>query len=270
MTARILMTKVNQHLDHFAPVFEEEFDHGLSEEMPKFDTDDDWVELDPRQTVSRLMSRNAARLMGGPRFCRNTEFLRVNTQIAEVMFGTIIALRMFPEILQPVIAQLLPMPHRYEKLIQDLEGFMGPMIEERRRRGPTANKENEDVTQWHMEFGTGEQLETRNLVLRYVFTSLASLGGMVSMISKALYELCEDPALFEPLREEVQNVLKENGGKWSKRSVERMIKMDSFFKECMRTNLQSCGEFSNRRLTNSALLKPFQSLSAASSPPRQV
>ena len=210
------------------------------------------------------MSRSAAKLMGGDEVCRNEDFLKINNQIAEVMFGTIISLRMLPEWLHPLVGPLLPMPRRFTKLIEGLEEYLGPVIEERRHAMADGTYEKgtkekpEDVTLWHMEYGTGSQLETRDLVLRYFFTSLASVGPTVSTLCKAFYELCDDPALIEPLREEVKGALTKTGGKWTKDTIDHMVKMDSFVKECLRTNLITCGEYLYLALDASVRL-PLQS-----------
>ena len=226
-----------------------------------------WADLDPRQVLIRIMSRSAAKLMGGDEVCRNEDFLKINNQIAEVMFGTIISLRMLPEWLHPLVGPLLPMPRRFTKLIEGLENYLGPVIEERRHAMADGSYEKgikekpEDVTLWHMEYGTGSQLETRDLVLRYFFTSLASVGPTVSTLCKAMYELCDNPALSEPLREEVTGALAKTGGNWTKDTVDHLVKMDSFLKECLRTNLITCGKYPDliRTLSSEFLLHLFSS-----------
>ena len=51
-------------------------------------------------------------------------------------------------------------------------------------------------------------------------------------MTHALYNLATYPEYVEPLREEIETVIQEQG--WSKASVSKMTKLDSFVKETMR------------------------------------
>jgi hypothetical protein len=48
----------------------------------------------------------------------------------------------------------------------------------------------------------------------------------------ALYFLAEHPEYIKPLREEIENVIEEEG--WTKASMAKMRKLDSFFRETQR------------------------------------
>lgn len=50
----------------------------------------------------------------------------------------------------------------------------------------------------------------------------------------ALYHLAANPEYAQPLREEVDTIVREDG--WSKASVGKMRKIDSFLKESQRFN----------------------------------
>ena len=51
-------------------------------------------------------------------------------------------------------------------------------------------------------------------------------------VTHSLYNLTTYPEYVEPLREEIETVIQEQG--WSKASVSEMRKLDSFVKETMR------------------------------------
>ena len=53
------------------------------------------------------------------------------------------------------------------------------------------------------------------------------------MITGALYCLLSNPDYIEPLRHEVETVVAEEG--WTKAAMDKMYKIDSFVRECMRT-----------------------------------
>lgn len=48
----------------------------------------------------------------------------------------------------------------------------------------------------------------------------------------ALYNLAANPQYTQPLREEIESVLKSEG--WTKAAMTKMVKLDSFFKESSR------------------------------------
>jgi hypothetical protein len=50
----------------------------------------------------------------------------------------------------------------------------------------------------------------------------------------ALYTLAPKPEWIQPLREEVENIVKQEG--MTKSAMQKMVKLDSFFRENSRTN----------------------------------
>lgn len=58
---------------------------------------------------------------------------------------------------------------------------------------------------------------------------------MIQTITHALYHLAERPELLQPLREEIETLLKEEGG-WTKNALAKMWKLDSFLRESQRHN----------------------------------
>ena len=51
--------------------------------------------------------------------------------------------------------------------------------------------------------------------------------------TRVLYDLATHPEYVQPMRDEVQTVLREDG--WSKDAVGKLYKLDSFIKESLRT-----------------------------------
>ena len=54
------------------------------------------------------------------------------------------------------------------------------------------------------------------------------------VVTHSLYNLATYPEYVQPLREEIETVIQEQG--WSKASVAEMTKLDSFVKETMRVS----------------------------------
>jgi hypothetical protein len=77
--------------------------------------------------------------------------------------------------------------------------------------------------------------------------------------TQALYFLAAHPEYTEPLREEIESVIEEEG--WTKASMAKMRKLDSFFRESQR--LRSVG--ASTCLTHPVNISPFEAFSVAMS-----
>lgn len=62
--------------------------------------------------------------------------------------------------------------------------------------------------------------------------SLAAIHTTSEMTTQALFQICENPEIVAPLREEMICVLCEDG--WAKTSLYKMQLLDSFLKEVQR------------------------------------
>jgi hypothetical protein len=63
--------------------------------------------------------------------------------------------------------------------------------------------------------------------------------AVLQTFTQALYDLAARPQYIQPMREEVEAVIQEEG--WTKAALGQMYKVDSFIKESMRHNgLSSC------------------------------
>jgi len=91
-----------------------------------------------------------------------------------------------------------------------------------------------DMLMWLMEEAKDEEKEVRSLVLRILTVNFAAIHTSSMSFAHALYRLAADPSYISPLREEVERVLKEENGVWSKYAISKMKKVDSFMKECQR------------------------------------
>jgi hypothetical protein len=61
------------------------------------------------------------------------------------------------------------------------------------------------------------------------------------MFMCAIYEITTHPEYLQPLRDEISVALESEGGTWSKNTVSKLYKMDSFFREVQRCyDMQLC------------------------------
>ena len=109
-------------------------------------------------------------------------------------------------------------------------------------------REQNDILTWLAEISKGRELTTREmtsciLIMNFVAihtTTMArkptvahkSMLTLLQVVTHSIYDLAAHPEYIQPLRQEIEAVLKEEG--WSKDSVAKMSKLDSFIKETMR------------------------------------
>jgi len=115
---------------------------------------------------------------------------------------------------------------------------LGPVIEERQRRmeeqGSDYTGKPNDLLTWLMDTAEGEERLPRNLTNRVQSLNFAAIHTSSMSFTHALYHLAAEPQYLAPLREEVETVVKQDG--WSKVSMTKMHKLDSFLKESQRIN----------------------------------
>jgi len=116
-----------------------------------------------------------------------------------------------------------------------------------------------DFLSWLMDEAKGEERSPEHLTNRILHINFASIhtSSMVCSLccsylrtqkilqsfTHALYELASQPRYLQPLREEVEAIIETEG--WTKSSVSKMRKLDSFLKESQRYNGISLGEHSD-------------------------
>jgi len=136
-------------------------------------------------------------------------------------------MNLFPRFIQPLIGKCLPYAKNSQK---KAEQFLVPIIEERYRLPP--EERPNDLLTWLMEDAIGEEKEPRNITRRILAVNFAAIHTTSITFTFALYRLLAHPEYIEPLREEVESIVKEQG--WTKASILSMRKLDSFLREAQR------------------------------------
>lgn len=71
------------------------------------------------------------------------------------------------------------------------------------------------------------------LAHRQLLLTLAAIHTSTMATTHVLFDLCARPEYIEPIRDEIEQAIKENGG-WQKQTLNKMQKLDSFLKESQR------------------------------------
>jgi cytochrome P450 len=203
---------------------------------------DDWVSIDLAKVMTRLVSRMASHIWFGDNpMCRDEAWLALNMEVIEDICLTALILKALPGILHPVIGPILPSRRKLWRSMDRVHSYVVPLIEERRRRQAAEGKNYEkpdDMLQWFMDDANEDEQDPTGLSMRYIFAVLGSLYLVSNAMVDILYDLTARPEYLDALRDEVRQVLAEDGG-WVNGTDLKLIKMDSFMKESQRVNSPS-------------------------------
>jgi cytochrome P450 len=99
-------------------------------------------------------------------------------------------------------------------------------------------KEDNNLLSWMMEIATPAESDPYDLAHLEVVMSLASIHTSQMNAVHILYDLAARPEYFEPLREEIAQLIREDGPwkNWQKPAFSKLRKLDSFMRESQRFN----------------------------------
>ncbi|KAJ6518484.1 cytochrome P450 [Mycena vulgaris] len=197
---------------------------------------EDWETFTALPSIMQVVARTSNRLFCGLPLCRNQEYLNfgITFTIAVFLRGQII--RMFPNFLRPIVGRLIS--PRKQGLRQVLR-FLGPVIRERLAKedelGPDWPDKPNDLISWLIQDAAPEKKrDVSGIALRVLLTNSAAIHTSTMALVDALFDLTTYPSHIQPMREEVERVIRKEG--WTKSALANMHKVDSFIRESQRLN----------------------------------
>lgn len=148
-------------------------------------------------------------------------------------------LKLFPPWTHHFLTWLLPTTWKGHRYIRNAKKLLVPEI--RRRRAAAMDKtltEDNNLLSWMMEIAREDEGDPASLAHLEVVMSLASIHTSQMNAVHCLYDLVARPDNLEPIREEIRQVIKEDGRwtQWQKPSFTKLRQLDSFMRESQRWN----------------------------------
>ncbi|KAF8959647.1 cytochrome P450 [Flammula alnicola] len=225
----IIRAQLTRALPKFVPEVHEEIEDAFKQFIP---ATDDWTSVKVLDTVMKIVGRASNRVFVGAPLCRDPDYVKLNVQFAidVIQAGTI--LRGFPKILRPLVNILIS---NVQKRIRHGLKHLGPVIQARRKEREKEGNQAErpvDLLTWLLDEAKGEEATDWYLTSRILTVNFAAIHTSSMTFTHAFYYLVTYPEYIQALREEVEEVVKEEG--WSKAGLDKMHKIDSFIKESQR------------------------------------
>ncbi|KAH9047277.1 cytochrome P450 [Lactarius hengduanensis] len=194
---------------------------------------DDWVKVPVLETMQHVVSATTNRVFVGPPLCRNQEYLTLNLNYAVNVLKFAAIIGMFPKPLKPIVARVLS--NLPSQVRQEME-FIRPMVEERFVRmeefGEDWDDKPNDMLMWLMSESKGVERSLEGLARRMLVVNFAAIHSTSTTFTNVLYHLFSNPEYVEPLRQDVETAVAEEG--WTKAGLDKMHKIDSFLRETQR------------------------------------
>jgi hypothetical protein len=229
---------------------------------------DKWVPVQIYKILGTLINRISNRIFLGKDDCNNMKWCEASIAYSENVTLTVMIIRCFPLWLRSFAAYLVPSAWRLQSNLRAAKKALVPVINRRREaaKKPGYEKPN-DFLQWMMDAANEEEGRPEKLAHRQLILILASVHTTTMTGAHAFYDLCAHPEYFEPLREEIADVLREEGG-WQKTTLTKLQRLDSFLKESQRMNPASlCEHFICLHLCSMLMDDPMANSSVHSGVP---
>ncbi|KAF8735505.1 hypothetical protein AX14_001941 [Amanita brunnescens Koide BX004] len=194
----------------------------------------EWTTLVLRKALLGIVCRTVNRLLVGLPLCRDPDYRSLNEEFTLDLVIAASIINMFPIAFRHVIAKLLwKIPHGIKRGMKHL----GPIIEERIKQealyGENWPDKPSDAISWLLDVAKEPHQRTvKSLTTRLLVINFAAIHTTTMAVSSALFWLATRPEYVQPLREEIEAVINKEG--WTKLSVGKMWKLDSFLKESQR------------------------------------
>ncbi|KAH8722687.1 cytochrome P450 [Phaeosphaeriaceae sp. PMI808] len=217
---RTLRTLLTNHLPKMTPGVRGIIERGLTEDVGESRT------VNALALSKRVVTDISGYAFFGRDVMEDKDFMKAAYCYNEdVLYGAEI-LRLTPKLLVPVVGAFMPLWFTRQRT------FFNGLVEliESRMNSHSTEKYN-DVIQWVIETAPKDQKWSPD---RMAFEVMAiwfgSVQGLATILTFAIYNLCEHSKYIEPLRQEVQGP---EGAKFLIQG-EGLPLMDSFLKECSR------------------------------------
>ncbi|KAJ7937373.1 cytochrome P450 [Mycena leptocephala] len=210
----------------------------------------EWKAIPAQATVMQVICRTGNRLFVGLPLCRNSDYLNLNFEftISVVMAAQMI--NILPGFLRPIVGPWISPLNKY---LRRADQHLGVLVTERLQMeeelGNNYPGRPNDLISWLLDVAEGEERTVPALVQRILVINFGAVHTSANVgrswyhrcqgkltfcqtFTHALFNLAAFPSSVEEMREEADRIVEEEG--WSKVSVAKMHKIDSFLRESQR------------------------------------
>ncbi|MCJ1475959.1 hypothetical protein MMC13_004623 [Lambiella insularis] len=207
-----------------------------------------WHEVCVYKTLQSIIARTSYSVFVNRSLSNNDEFIEDVIKYAHDVPISALVLKLFPKFMKPLVGPLITFPNRWHYWRSGKHAI--PVIRERvanfrrKQEDPESTyEEPNDFLGWHIRLSAKSpnpvEMTPEMIWLRLLVVGFTSLHTTSFTITNAILDLASSPpekGYLQTLREEAEQVYAEEGGRWTKAGLAKMIHMDSAIRESMRLN----------------------------------
>ncbi|KAI4870598.1 cytochrome P450 [Hypoxylon rubiginosum] len=200
-----------------------------------FGESEEWTTRLIRDDILEVVARLSSRVFLGQGLCRNRRWLDIAKSYTIDSFLVSRLMRAVPTMLRPLAYVLIPQSRSLRSAVRDARKLIDPEVRRRKAAVDTAHAAGNkppkvaDTIGWMYEVAKGRDAD---YVAGQLSLTMAAIHTTTETICSALLDICEYPGVAQRLRDEIVEIISENG--WAKTSLYKLKLMDSFLKEGQR------------------------------------
>ncbi|KAH0555796.1 hypothetical protein GP486_006260 [Trichoglossum hirsutum] len=227
------------------PDITEELDYAFATEIPPTE---EWKAVKLHPVLLRIVALVVGRVLVGPSINRVDDWLTASIDFTTDVFVGAMILRMCPSWLRPVGQFFVPQIRRVHKHHAVARRFIIPVVNERLawiRNG--FDEKHEDMIQWLLTNGSEKDGgDPKDIARLQLLVTFAGIHTSTMGVTNTMYDLAARPEYIKPLRDEIEAVLADTDGKFTKQALTKMKKLDSFMLESQRVNPPEFATFTRK------------------------
>ncbi|KAF7300593.1 Cytochrome P450 [Mycena chlorophos] len=226
-----LASKLPEMLDEIARAYDEDVDTCIG---------DDWTPLWAPGVCTSLIARVSNRVFVGEKLCRNRHYRKLVEGFSDTIIRGGVLHACMPRFFRPFAGRLFRFIFGHHRRMVRL--LSAEIVERQNNRATGKVQRNpNDMLEWLIEQpcdGPAHPEHTvESLAMRMLNVNFVALHTTTKTFIHVLYDLAARPEYLPILRDEAQSLLDpSNLASWTKESLARCIKLDSFVKESLRLN----------------------------------
>nr|QEG13904.1 steroid 14alpha-hydroxylase [Curvularia lunata]QEG13905.1 steroid 14alpha-hydroxylase [Curvularia lunata]UXP88658.1 steroid 14alpha-hydroxylase [Curvularia lunata] len=242
--AGLIKKKLTPALPRLNPSICQDVDRAVKTYMPPCD---DWTEVNINEKLLRIVAKVSGTIFVGPELASDSDYLDAACFYTVDLMNAVTAMKKIRPWLKPFLASRTPEIIALRAREKHTERVLIPIVEQ--RIAAKANDPNwqepDDFLQWMLDMreGTESIQELAKTQLSLIF---AAIHTTTMTVTNTMYTLAAMPEYLEPLREEIRNVMLDEGGVITSRALQRMEKLDSYMKEVLRFTGPTMTSFTRR------------------------
>ncbi|KAF4633486.1 hypothetical protein G7Y89_g4629 [Cudoniella acicularis] len=258
---------LTRHIASLLSGLQDEARYALNQE---FGPCEDWTPIAPYGKLARIVALLSGRVFVGRPLSREEEWIDSTTKFAADCAASRLATLKWKIWLRPFVAPFIPEIRRLNRHKSRGAQLLAPILKECLAKAQNEKPQDDDFEDEQGVFISWilshthhkERADPLVLANNQMMLSFAAIHTTTMAVCHAVYDIACRPEYIEPLREEINKVLQEDGYdidgegflQLKKTSMSKLRKLDSFLKETQR--LSPPGFISNVRLVHTDLTLP--------------